>query len=81
MNMNLVIILMIIHVDAEPSKHNDVEIEPTVDLDNRQSKNQHYDKKDFVARKHNKEREPWVQKPMPFPPKPSKKKLFAYAFD
>ena len=31
-------------------------------------------KKDFVARKHGKEREPWVQKPMPFPPKPSKKK-------
>ena len=30
--------------------------------------------RDFVARKHGKEREPWVQKPMPFPPKPSKKK-------
>ena len=29
---------------------------------------------DFVSRKHSKEREPWVQKPMPFPPKPSKKK-------
>ena len=49
-------------------------IEPTVDLDNPQPKNQHYDKKDFVARKHGKEREPWVQKPMPFPPNPSKKK-------
>ena len=36
--------------------------------------NQHYDKRDFVARKHGKEREPWVQNPMPFPPKPSKKK-------
>ena len=33
-----------------------------------------YDKKDFVARKHGKEREPWVQKPMLFPPKPTKKK-------
>ena len=30
--------------------------------------------RDFVARKHGKEREPWVQKPMPFPPKPSKSK-------
>ena len=63
-----------VHVDAQPSKNNDVEIEPAVDLDNPQSKNQRYDKRDFVARKHGKEREPWVQKPMPFPPKPSKKK-------
>ena len=63
-----------VHVDAQPSNNNDVEIEPAVDLDNPQSKNQRYDKKDFVARKHGKEREPWVQKPMPFPPKPSKKK-------
>ena len=47
---------------------NDVEVEPVVDLDNPQSKNQRYDKRDFIARKHGKEREPWVQKPMPFPP-------------
>src|SRR3954462_11347370 len=60
--------------DAQPSNNNDVEVEPAVDLDNQQSKNQRYDKRDFVARKHGKEREPWVQKPMPFPPKPSKKK-------
>ena len=63
-----------VHVDVQPSNDNDVEIEPTVDLDNLQSKNQCYDKRDFVARKHGKEREAWVQKPMPFPPKPSKKK-------
>ena len=63
-----------VHVDAQPRNDNDVEIEPAVDLDNPQSKNQRYDKRDFVARKHGKEREPWVQKPMPFPPKPSKKK-------
>ena len=37
---------------------NDVEIQPVVDLDNPQSKNQRYDKRDFVARKHGKEREP-----------------------
>ena len=43
-----------VHVDAQPSNNNDVEIEPVVDLDNPQSKNQRYDKKDFVARKHGK---------------------------
>ena len=49
-----------VHVDAQPSKNNDVEIEPAVDLHNPQSKNQRYDKRDFVARKHGKEIEPWV---------------------
>ena len=49
-----------VHVDAQPSNDNDVENEPAVDLDNPQSKNQRYDKRDFVARKHSKEREPWV---------------------
>ena len=63
-----------VHDDAQPSNDNDVDIEPAIDLDTPQSKNQRYDKRDFVARKHGKEREPWVQKPMPFPPKPSKKK-------
>ena len=48
--------------------------EPAIGLDNPQSRNQYYDKRDFVARKHGREREPWVQKPMPFPPKPSKTK-------
>ena len=47
-----------VHVDAQPSNDNDIEIEPVVDLDNPQSKNQRYDKRDFVARKHGKEREP-----------------------
>ena len=63
-----------VHVHTQPSNNNDVEVEPVVDLDNPQSKNQSNDKRDFVARKHGKEIEPWVQKPMPFPPKPSKKK-------
>ncbi|KAI4975346.1 hypothetical protein ZWY2020_048953 [Hordeum vulgare] len=62
-----------VHEDAQPSNDKDVEIEP-VDLDNPQPKTKRYDKNDFTARKHGKEREPWVQKPMPFPPKPSKKK-------
>ncbi|KAI4991107.1 hypothetical protein ZWY2020_039478 [Hordeum vulgare] len=61
------------HDDARTSNDKDVEIEP-VDLDNPQPKNKRYDKNDFAARKDGKEREPWVQKPMPFPPKPSKKK-------
>ena len=61
-------------MDAQPSNNNEAEIEPAIDLDNPQSKNQCYDKRDFVARKHGREREPWVQKPMPFPPKPSKTK-------
>ena len=55
-----------VHVDAQPSNNNDEEIEPAVDLDNPQSKNQHYDKKDFVARKHGKEREPWFRNPCLF---------------
>ncbi|KAI4972639.1 hypothetical protein ZWY2020_003564 [Hordeum vulgare] len=62
-----------VHDDAQPSNDRDVEIEP-IDLDNPQPKNRRYDKNDFIARNHGKEREPWVQKPMPFPPKPSKKK-------
>ena len=34
-----------VHVDAQPSNNNDVGIEPAVDLDNPQSKNQRYDKR------------------------------------
>ena len=68
-----------VHEDTQPDNEkqpdNDVEIELAVDLDNPQSKNKRYDKRDFVARKHGREREPWVQKPMPFPPKPTKKKM------
>ncbi len=63
-----------VHVDAQPSNEKDVEIEPSVDLDNPQPKNKRCDKNDFATRKHGKERVPWVQKPMPFPPKPCKKK-------
>ena len=67
-----------VHVDAQPDNDkepdNDVEIEPAIHLDNPQPKNRRYHKRDFVARKHGKEREPWVQKLMPFPPKSTKKK-------
>ena len=61
-------------VDNDKEPDNDVEIELGVDLDNPQPKNKRYDKRDFVAIKHGKEREPWVQKPMPFPPTSTKKK-------
>ncbi|KAI5008871.1 hypothetical protein ZWY2020_009919 [Hordeum vulgare] len=47
-----------VHNNAQPSNDKDVEIEPTVNHDNPQPKR--YDKNDFTARKHGKEREPWV---------------------
>ena len=37
-----------VHDDDQPSNDNDVETEPAVDLDNPQSKNQRYDKRDFL---------------------------------
>ena len=45
--------------EEEPEKH---------------TKNTRYTKEDFIANKHGKEREPWVQKPMPFPGKKHKSK-------
>ena len=42
------------HTDDQPCNDNDVEIEPAVDLDNPQSMNQRYDKRDFGAIKHGK---------------------------
>ncbi|KAI4980227.1 hypothetical protein ZWY2020_020712 [Hordeum vulgare] len=62
-----------VHDDAQPSNDKDLEFEHA-DLDNPQPKKRRYDKNDFAARKHGEEREPWVHKPMSFPPKPSKKK-------
>ena len=55
--MNLMIMLMMMFM-----------LMLNLDLDNPQSKNQRYDKRHFVARKHCKEREPWVQNPCPFHP-------------
>ena len=37
-----------VHVDAQPSNTNEVEVEPAVDLDNPQSKNQRYDKRETL---------------------------------
>ncbi|KAK1648444.1 hypothetical protein QYE76_066249 [Lolium multiflorum] len=46
-------------VEEEPKKH---------------AKNKKYTKEDFIAEKHGNEREPWVQKQMPFPAKKLKSK-------
>ena len=88
-----------VHEDTQTNNKesdNDVKIEPAIHLDNPQPNNKRYDKRDFVARKDGKEREPWVQKHMPFPPKSTKKNddeeferfaemlrpiFFAYSFD
>lgn len=45
--------------EVEPEKH---------------TKNTKYTKEDFIATKQGKEREPWVQKPLPFPDKKHKSK-------
>ena len=64
-----------VHVDAQPSNNNDVEIEHAVDLDNPQSKYQHYDKRYFVARKHGKEREHGFRNPCLFLPNHPRKRM------
>jgi hypothetical protein len=50
-------------VEEEPEKH---------------AKNKKYTKEDFIAKKHGNEREPWVQKEMPFPAKKLKSKEEEY---
>jgi hypothetical protein len=55
--------------DKEEEKEKEKEEEPE-----KHAKNTKYTKEDFIANKHGKEREPWVQKPMPFPEKKHKSK-------
>ena len=58
--------------ETEPGSASDkeeVEAEPE-----KLSNNAKYTKEDFIANKHGNEREPWVQKPMPFPGKKHKSK-------
>ena len=64
-----------IHVDAQPSNDNDIEIEPVVDLDNPRSKNQRYDKKDFVARKHGRKESLGFRNPCLFLPNHPRKRM------
>ena len=51
--------------------NNNEEAESDSDSD---TKNKNHTKEDFIAKKHGKEREPWVQKSMPFPNKKHKSK-------
>jgi hypothetical protein len=53
---------------------NDPPDEEEEEAPDKRSKNKRYDKEDFIARRHDKEREPWVQKSMPFPGKSFKTK-------
>ena len=50
------------HIDTQPGNNkesdDDTEIEPAVEPDNPPPKNTGYDKKDFIARNHGKDREP-----------------------
>ena len=55
-----------VHVDAQSSNDNDVEIEPAVDLDNPQSKNQRYDKTDFLLGSTVKKENHGFRNPCPF---------------
>ena len=64
-----------IHDDAQPSNDNDIEIEPAIDLDNPQSKNQRYDKKDYVARKHGKKESLGFRNPCLFLPSHPRKRM------
>ena len=52
--------------DTENDKNDAPDEEEVEELEKR-SKNKRYNKEDFVARKHGKEREPWVQKARTFP--------------
>ncbi|KAK1649358.1 hypothetical protein QYE76_067163 [Lolium multiflorum] len=62
--------------DAETKSDNEAsdkeEVEEAEVAPEKQPKNVKYTKEDFIANKHGKEREPWVQKPMPFPDKKHK---------
>ena len=51
--------------------NNNEEVESDSDSD---TENKNHTKEDFIAKKHGKEREPWVQKSMPFPNKKHKSK-------
>jgi hypothetical protein len=54
---------------GDASDKEEVEEEPE-----KLGKNAKYTKEDFIANKHGNERQPWVQKPMPFPGKKHKSK-------
>jgi hypothetical protein len=60
--------------DAETESVNASDKEEVEEEPEKLAKNAKYTKEDFIANKHGSEREPWVQKPMPFPGKKHKSK-------
>src|SRR4051812_29031036 len=59
---------------AEPEKDAEKNDAPEVCEEEAPDKRKKYTREEFLARRHGKEREPWVQKPMPFPNKSVKTK-------
>ena len=57
--------------DSVEPEEKDKEKDDPPDVREEEAPNKHkkYTREDFIARRHGKEREPWVQKPMPFPGK------------
>ena len=60
--------------ENDNDKNDPPDEEEEEEASDKRCKNKRYNKEDFIARRHGKEREPWVQKPMPFPGKSSKSK-------
>jgi hypothetical protein len=60
--------------DAETESGNASDKEEVEEEPEKLAKNAKYTKEDFIANKHGSEREPWVQKPMPFPGEKHKSK-------
>jgi hypothetical protein len=60
--------------DAETESGNASDKEEVEEEPEKLAKNAKYTKEDFIANKHGSEREPWVQKPLPFPGKKHKSK-------
>src|ERR1041385_83096 len=59
---------------AEPEKDGEKNDPPEVREEEAPDKCKKYTREEFIARRHGKEREPWVQKPKPFPGKSLKTK-------
>jgi hypothetical protein len=60
--------------DAKTENGNASDKEEVEEEPEKLAKNAKYTKEDFIANKYGSEREPWVQKPMPFPGKKHKSK-------
>src|SRR4051812_37205273 len=59
---------------AKPKKDNEKNDPPKVQEEEAPDKRKKYTREDFIARRHGNQREPWVQKSMPFPGKSLKTK-------